>query len=50
MLGETSAFQALLVESGGGLLRERGRILSRHDQAAANAANPPAKDEGVQIQ
>jgi hypothetical protein len=40
----------LLVEFGGGLLRERGRILSRHDQAAANAANPPATHEGVQIQ
>jgi hypothetical protein len=51
MLGETSAFQALLlVEFGGGLLRERGRIFSRHDQAAANAANPPAAEAGVQIQ
>src|ERR1700757_4734195 len=50
MLGETSAFQALLVESGGGLLRERAHIFSRHDQAAANATNPPATDAGVQIQ
>src|ERR1700753_3291969 len=40
----------LLVEFGGGQLRERGRILSRHDQAAANAANPPLRDKGVQLQ
>jgi hypothetical protein len=40
----------LLVEFGGSLLRERGRIFSRHDQAAPNAANPPATHEGVQIQ
>jgi hypothetical protein len=48
-LGEPQ-LSVLLVEFGGGLRRERGRILARHDQAAANAVNPPATLEGVQIQ